>query len=61
MRIVSVVSVLFLPPTLIASVYGMNFARMPELAQPWGYPAAIGLMLASALITWAVFRLKGWL
>jgi len=31
------------------------------LAQPWGYPAAIGLMLASALITWAVFRLKGWL
>ena len=60
-RIVSVVSVLFLPPTLIASVYGMNFARMPELAQPWGYPAALVLMLASALITWAVFRWKGWL
>ena len=35
-RIVSVVAVLFMPPTLIASVYGMNFARMPELAQPWG-------------------------
>lgn len=43
-RIVSVVSVLFLPPTLIASIYGMNFAVMPELAQTWGYPAALVLM-----------------
>lgn len=60
-KIVSLVSVLFLPPTLIASVYGMNFARMPELAQPWGYPVAIALMVASAVITWAVFRWKGWL
>ena len=60
-KIVSVVSVLFLPPTLIASVYGMNFARMPELAQPWGYPAALALMLASAVVSWAVFRWKGWL
>jgi magnesium transporter len=46
---------------LIASVYGMNFARMPELIHPWGYPVAVGLMIASALITWAVFRWKGWL
>lgn len=60
-RIVSVVAVLFMPPTLIASVYGMNFARMPELAQPWGYPAALGLMLASAVVTYAVFRWKRWL
>jgi magnesium transporter len=60
-KIVSLVSVLFLPPTLIASVYGMNFARMPELIHPWGYPVAVGLMIASALITWAVFRWKGWL
>ena len=51
MRIVSVVSALFLPPTLIASIYGMNFAIMPELTQKWGYPAALVLMLASALIT----------
>lgn len=60
-KIVSLVSVLFLPPTLIASVYGMNFAAMPELAHPWGYPAALLLMLASAVVTWAVFRWKGWL
>ncbi|NEY91169.1 magnesium transporter [Rhodobacteraceae bacterium KMS-5] len=60
-KIVSLVSVLFLPPTLIASIYGMNFAVMPELAQPWGYGAALVLMVASAAVTWAVFRWKGWL
>jgi len=60
-KIVSVVAVVFLPPTLIASVYGMNFAAMPELAWPWGYPLALALMVASALGTWFVFRWKGWL
>ena len=60
-RIVSVVAVLFLPPTLIASVYGMNFVQMPELAQSWGYPMALALMVASAAVTWAVFRWRGWL
>lgn len=60
-RIVSVVSVLFLPPTLIASIYGMNFTLMPELSQTWGYPAALVLMLGSAVVTWAFFRWKGWL
>ncbi len=60
-RIVSVVSALFLPPTLIASIYGMNFAVMPELAQTWGYPAALVLMLASAAISWAFFKWKKWL
>ncbi|WP_096787227.1 magnesium transporter CorA family protein [Rhodobacter sp. CZR27] len=60
-RIVSVVAVLFLPPTLVASIYGMNFARMPELAQPWGYPLALALMLASAGGAWAFFRWKNWL
>ena len=60
-RIVSVVSVLFLPPTLIASIYGMNFAVMPELAQSWGYPAALVLMLASAALSWAFFKWKKWL
>ena len=60
-RIVSVVAVLFLPPTLIASVYGMNFHNMPELGASWGYPAAIGLMIASAAITYFVFRWKKWL
>lgn len=60
-KIVSLVSVLFLPPTLIASVYGMNFAVMPELAHPLGYFGALGLMVLSAAVTWAVFRWKGWL
>lgn len=60
-RIVSVVAVLFLPPTLIASIYGMNFALMPELAQPWGYPLALGLMLASAAGTYLFFRWRRWL
>lgn len=60
-RIVSVVAVLFLPPTLIASVYGMNFANMPELAQWWGYPMAVGAMVASAVVTYVFFRWKNWL
>lgn len=61
MKIVSVVTVLFMPPTLIASMYGMNFAIMPELNQPWGYPMAVGLMIGSALAGWGLFRWKGWL
>lgn len=60
-RIVSVVAALFLPPTLIASLYGMNFAHMPELAQPWGYPAALALMVASAGLTYLFFKWRGWL
>ncbi len=60
-RIVSVVAVLFSPPTLIASIYGMNFVHMPELPEVWGYPMALGVMLASALLTWAFFRWRGWL
>lgn len=60
-RTVSVVPVLFLPPTLIASLYGMNFENMPELHEKWGYPFALGLMLASALGTWAFFKWKKWL
>lgn len=60
-RIVSVVSVLFLPPTLIGTVYGMNFAHMPELTQPWGYPMALALMAGSAVLSYAYCRWRGWL
>jgi magnesium transporter len=60
-RIVSVVAVLFLPPTLIASVYGMNFVHMPELAQAWGYPVAIVLMVGSAMVTYLYFKWRKWL
>ena len=51
----------FLPPTLIASIYGMNFDHMPELAEPWGYPLAVVAMVISALLPLAWFRRKGWL
>lgn len=60
-RLFSVVAVFFLPPTLVASVYGMNFRLMPELDASWGYPAALGLMVASALATWAFFKWRNWL
>ena len=60
-KIVSVVAVLFLPPTLIASIYGMNFRLMPELDQSWGYPMALGLMVLSAAGTYFYFKWKKWL
>ena len=60
-RIVSVVAVLFLPPTLIASIYGMNFRVMPELAWIGGYPMAMALMVASAAATFLFFKWKNWL
>jgi magnesium transporter len=60
-RIVSVVAVLFLPPTLIGTVYGMNFDVMPELEWVWGYPMALVAMVASAVLSWAYFKWRGWL
>jgi magnesium transporter len=60
-KIFSVVAFVFLPPTLIASVYGMNFEHMPELEWPWGYPMALGLMFLSALVPYLIFRWKKWL
>lgn len=60
-RIVSVVAALFMPPTLIASLYGMNFAHMPELAWRWGYPLALFMMLCSAMGTYLFFKWKRWL
>jgi len=60
-KIFSVASVALLPPTLIASVYGMNFRVMPEIDWAYGYAYAIGLMVASALIPMLYFRRRGWL
>jgi magnesium transporter len=60
-KIFSVASVALLPPTLIASIYGMNFEHMPELSQKWGYPLALGLMLLSIVTPFWYFRRKGWL
>lgn len=60
-KIVSVAAVVFLPPTLVASVYGMNFDVMPELKWVLGYPFAIFLMISSAVLPYIFFKRKGWL
>lgn len=60
-KIFSVAAVVFLPPTLIASIYGMNFALMPELGWRFGYPMAIGLMIVSAILPYLYFKRRGWL
>lgn len=60
-KIFTLVTVFFMPPTLIASIYGMNFSFMPELAWPGGYPFAIGLMIVSSLMFLWYFRKKKWL
>jgi magnesium transporter len=56
-----VASVALLPPTMIASLYGMNFRHMPELDWSLGYPFALLLMLASVAAPFIYFRRKGWL
>jgi magnesium transporter len=60
-KIFSVVAVFFLPPTLISSIYGMNFAEMPELQWPFGYAYAVLMMALCALVPYFYFRKKGWL
>ncbi len=60
-KIFSIASVVFLPPTLVASIYGMNFHFMPELNWHLGYPLALFAMLMSAIIPFFIFRWKGWL
>src|SRR5690606_12832394 len=60
-KIFTVVTVIFMPPTLIASIYGMNFEFMPELAWRAGYPFAIGLMVVSSMVFLWYFKRKKWL
>jgi len=60
-KIFSVVSVGLLPPTLIASIYGMNFRFLPELEWKYGYPFSLGLMAISVIVPFWIFRKKGWL
>jgi magnesium transporter len=60
-KIFTVAAVGFLPPTLVASVYGMNFDFMPELKWHLGYPLAIVIMVASAILPFAYFKRRGWL
>ena len=60
-KIFTVVNVIFLPPTLVASMYGMNFTFMPELSWKFGYPFSIALMLVFTGLVLLIFRLKKWL
>lgn len=60
-KIFTIAAGVFLPPTLIASIYGMNFVHMPELRWVYGYPLACLLMLLSAIVPWWWFKRRGWL
>ncbi|MBI5249499.1 MAG: magnesium transporter CorA family protein [Desulfomonile tiedjei] len=60
-KIFSVAAVVFLPPTLLASIFGMNFRHMPELQWDLGYPIAIVLMIVSAILPFLYFKRRGWL
>lgn len=60
-KLFSVAAVVFLPPTLVASVYGMNFQEMPELKWTYGYPFALSLMVAAAVLPYLYFKWKKWL
>lgn len=60
-KIFTVINIIFLPPTLIGSLYGMNFENMPELGWQLGYPFALGLMVLSVVVILLIFRLKKWL
>jgi magnesium transporter len=60
-KIFTVMTVVFMPPTLIASLYGMNFHFMPETQWEYGYPMALGLMVMSSLITLLFFKWRKWL
>jgi magnesium transporter len=60
MKVLTVISTLFIPLTFIAGVYGMNFRTMPELEWPWGYPLVLGAMAGIAAVMLRYFRRKGW-
>jgi magnesium transporter len=60
-KLFSVMAVMLMPPTLVASIYGMNFRHMPELEWDYGYPLALLAMVLAAVIPYLYFRRKGWL
>jgi magnesium transporter len=60
MKVLTIISTIFIPLNFIAGVYGMNFHRMPELSRPWGYPMALGLMATTAGALVVYFKRKGW-
>ncbi|HEX6532498.1 MAG TPA: magnesium/cobalt transporter CorA, partial [Nitrospira sp.] len=61
MRVLTVITTIFMPLSFIASIYGMNFEYMPELRSPWGYPLVLGVMAAVGVGMLVLFRKKRWL
>ncbi len=61
MKVFSIAAVVFLPPTLIAGIYGMNFQNMPELGWPWGYSMALGFMVLAGAGPYLYFKRKKWI
>lgn len=61
MKLFSWAAVVFLPPTLVAGIFGMNFRYMPELDWRWGYPASLVVMLASMILPYLYFKRRGWI
>jgi magnesium transporter len=60
-KIFSIAAVVLMPPTVIASIFGMNFHFMPELSWPWGYPLSLLLMILAGISPYVYFKRKGWL
>jgi magnesium transporter len=60
-KIFSIAAVVLMPPTVIASIFGMNFHFMPELSWPWGYPLSLLLMILAGISPYIYFKRKGWL
>jgi len=60
MKILTIIATIFIPLTFLAGLWGMNFTHMPELDEPWGYPAALGLMLGLGLTMALLFKRKKW-
>ena len=61
MKLFSWAAVVFLPPTLVAGIFGMNFHHMPELDWVWGYPASLVVMLGSMILPYLYFKRRGWI
>ncbi|MFW6231786.1 MAG: CorA family divalent cation transporter, partial [Spirochaetota bacterium] len=60
MKVLTIISTIFIPGTFIAGVYGMNFAHMPELEVPWAYPLVLGVMAVVAIGMVVFFRRRRW-
>jgi len=61
LKIFSVVTVFLLPPSVIGAIYGMNFDHIPWAHESWGFMGALGLMIASAVIPYLIFKRRRWL